>query len=92
MSLEKNQIEYQFFEAQVYKDGAILDAPKDAIEFSERLREKYVLGAAVGTGVTYSVNLMPKFKDLTQQGWLVEAVKIKKPKATFTPVRQELLN
>ena len=92
MSLEKYQIEYQFFEAPVYSDGKILGAPKDAIEFSERLREKYVLGAKVGTGISYSVNLRPKFDDLTQQGWLVEAVEIKKPKVLITPVKQELLN
>lgn len=80
MFLERKQLEYQFFEAQVYSDGKIMGAPDDAINFSSRLREKYVLDTPVGTGITYSVNLRPKFIDLTQQGWLVEAVQIKKLK------------
>lgn len=92
MSLEKMQLEYQFFEAKVYFDGKILGAPEDAVKYRELLRERYVLNAPTGTGTTYSVNLRPKFTDLTQQGWLVEAVEIKKPKVSFTPVRCELLN
>lgn len=92
MSPEKTRLEFQFFEAKVYSDGQILGAPNDAVKHAEMLIEKYVLNCPIGTGITCSVNLKPQFNDLTQQGWLVEVVEIKKPKVIFTLIRQESLN
>lgn len=91
MSLEQKQLEKLFFESPVRNDGEVFGAPSEALLHRDRLKLKYFAKDATGLGYAVSVNLRPQYKE-EPQGWIVEAVVIKKPSVVYLSIGSELVN